>query len=719
MQAHPFTFEKNQVVHDNLSNKYYRILFVLPDQSICYWIDINSDSNIPKLFSAEDLSIKIATGAFDLVIDPQALKNSPELSEAMIRIQDERYLLIEDLVVSEPDIYDRTSRKALLDKTALEKGVSSNNLYRYLGMFWRGGMTKDALVPSFNHCGTAHKSNAPQQNRMGRPAKETDKYGNERAVFGKVLTEKDYENFEKAYQEYYIACGKKARFSRAYNRMKDELYVSFSPEDPNHPVALPSNQIPSFSQFRLWIKRNQNIVEDTKAQEGENRFELSHRGITGASEIGLFGPGAVAQIDATIADYYLVRKTDRSSVIGRPVLYFIRDVYSHIVIGMHITLENPSWDSALMALKNCVDDKVEYCKRYGIDITPETWPCNSMPYSITADNGEMKGTRAEDVVKKLGITVDNCPAYRGDLKGIIEKSFDTLNIRLMDITPGYVDKDQGIRGGKDYRREACLDLEQFTKIVIHCVLFYNNAHYMKDYEPTPEMRALNVPSVPRDLWNFGVRYATGAMKTVPKNDMLRVLLPRETATITERGISLHGLYYTCDKAEQENWFSAARIQGRSKVSVAFDPTCVDHIYLFDDYEGTQVCSLVGKSTRYAGITAEEADRREVENKTRYENYHAKYESQASTELHWQVKSVIEAAQQSGAAAAEIHKTLNKHNIRNERDEEKRDLSGANEAQKEQAIYFNSDCSEAKPAEDDAHDPVLDDITRALTDAGLL
>src|SRR5699024_11939342 len=62
------------------------------------------------------------------------------------------------------------------------------------------------------------------------------------------------------------------------------------------------------------------------------------------------GPGTRFQIDATIADIYLVSSLDVNKVIGRPVIYAVLDVYSRIITGLYVGLEGPSWIGAMMAL---------------------------------------------------------------------------------------------------------------------------------------------------------------------------------------------------------------------------------------------------------------------------------------------------------------------------------------------------------------------------------
>lgn len=84
-------------------------------------------------------------------------------------------------------------------------------------------------------------------------------------------------------------------------------------------------------------------------------------------------PGEKIQIDATVADVYLVSEFNREWIIGRPVLYFCKCVWSSMIVGFHIGLEGPNFEQARMALMNMVEDKVEYCKQFDIDINEKNY----------------------------------------------------------------------------------------------------------------------------------------------------------------------------------------------------------------------------------------------------------------------------------------------------------------------------------------------------------
>src|SRR5699024_5336891 len=172
--------------------------------------------------------------------------------------------------------------------------------------------------------------------------------------------------------------------------------------------------------------------------------------------------GKIFKIDAAIEYLYLVIALDINKVIGGQVIYAVLDVYSRILTGLYVGLEGPSWIGAMMALDNMVADKVEFCKQYGIDITPEQWPTHHLPEIIIADRGEFEGYSVDNLINNLNIKIENTTAYRGDLKGIVERKFRTFNGKVKQKAPGAIQKEYRERGDRDYRLDATLNLKEFT-----------------------------------------------------------------------------------------------------------------------------------------------------------------------------------------------------------------------------------------------------------------
>lgn len=689
------------LIRETENSLVYRVLYVSDETG--YWICMDASRNIPEIIDINDLKTKLKTGICEAVMDRVTEWDESAISPARAAERERIFELIKDIVANEPGVYRRQERAALLREKVTATGIGINKLYTYLGRYWRGGMTPNALLPRFNERGS--KERVYTDKRPGRQKQN--------GLNGKILTDADKDNFARAIREHYSS-DTKPTLADTYNWMIAHMYVKPRFEGDTCPEQLPPEEKPSFRQFSYWHSKNRQIVEEQKKRK-PNRYELECRGSSGSSGDYVKGPGMAAQIDATIADYYLVQESDRNLIVGRPVMFFIKDVKTRMITGMHVTLENASWNCALMALKNSAENKAVFCKRYGVNITDEEWPCHHLPKSIVADNGEMEGSGVEEIIAKLGIVIENAPPYRGDLKGIIERNFRMMDMKLRYIVPGHVEKDDGQRGSINRRKEACIDIKTFTGMIIRCVLFYNNYHVMKTYERSPEMIRNGIRAVPRSLWNYGMQYQSGALQVIPWNDILRILLLKDTASVTDRGISFRGLFYTCEKAKKELWFDKARITSRWRLPVNYDPTCLDHIYIIEEDGSLIQCSLLGKSSAFAGFSEDE--RNNIMEKDRQDQINAAQdEEKANTALQLELEKQTERCKNekkdNGTASAKA--ILDQHRARKQRREEIENQSGEAAAKKAQAAAETGEaCSQneqAKPAVD-AMDAAIDEALK--------
>lgn len=231
-----------------------------------------------------------------------------------------------------------------------------------------------------------------------------------------------------------------------------------------------------------------------------------------------------------------------------------------------------------LALKNTTEDKVAFCKKYGIQITEKDWPTSGLSDSITGDRGPMKGYNADNLVHGLNVTVSTLPPYRADWKGIVEQLFRLMNIRVILQLPGALNPDKE-RGDRDVRLDAVLDIDQFTAILIKAILYHNNDHYMDWYELDKDMVASGVKPIPRELFLWGLCNKSGRPRKRDSESIRIHLLPGGEATVTQKGIRFKNEYYTCPKAEEENWRFIARNRGTWKVEIAYDPRVPEIIYL--------------------------------------------------------------------------------------------------------------------------------------------
>lgn len=335
-------------------------------------------------------------------------------------------------------------------------------------------------------------------------------------------------------------------------------------------------------------------------------FEKTLRPLLGNSTFEAIGPGYRYQIDATIADVYLVSRIDRNTIVGRPVFYVVIDVWSRLIVGLYIGLEQASWATAMMAIHNVTLNKVEFCRQFDIEIDPDDWPNTPLASVLLGDRGELLSKQANRLAEVLGLEVENTPPYRADWKGIVERQFRLLPAKFAADVKGYVEKDFAQRTGPDYRLDASLTLHEFTKIAIHCILEHNTTP-INGYPLENSMVAQEIPAIPTHLWKWGSQNRMGALVRHSENKLMFALLPTAEANVTANGISFLGRNYYSAEVHQRNWFTKAREKGRFKVKISYHPHNLNNIYLHDPAyrDNFTVCTLINTNTSDLCLYVEE------------------------------------------------------------------------------------------------------------------
>jgi len=583
----------NTVITDLDTGEQHIVLWTSPHEGYGYWYNLSINSRVPSVFAIQDTAKGIIEGRYETSAQPVEVHPEETLSETERSIRDSRWSKIQHIVTDEPNIYEKGKRSQLVQNAARQNEVSIEQLYRLIDLYWRRGKSKNALLPAYANCGGKGKARRQKSAKLGAKPRSG-------SSIGKILSDADYFNFDRATRKYYLNQQKRSMKSTYEKLLQD--YYAYKTDDGRLKLPEPP-ALPSFRQFQYWYYKNRDIISETKKREGERSFDLNSRAVTGKSDYGLMGPGAQFQVDATVGDVYLLSRFDRSNLVGRPIIYFILDVFSRMVVGMGVGLEGPSWNALADAIINMAADKVAFCRQYGIGITEDEWPCRHVPASLLGDRGELESKNADNLVSMFGIRVINAPPYRADLKGIIEQHFRTININGISQLPGSVKPDMSKRGGHDYRLDAELDINQVTKILIKCVLYYNNHHYLETFEKSEAMMMDGVEAIPVKLWEWGVKNLSGALRSYPEDVVKFAVLPTEKAMVTAKGIRFKGLFYSCDSAKAENWFERARSSKMWAITVAYDSRDMANIYIWNTgLRQYETCYLLDWNSKNAGRT---------------------------------------------------------------------------------------------------------------------
>lgn len=565
--------------------------------------DADDPKAYPFLVDLPDVEDMVEAGAWRIVEGEMPVPPADAaLTDAQLAKRDENWDVIAPLVTEHvPSIFLKRRRVALVSEAAKLHGWSERWVKTLLLRAFHGGMVRGSTDSEYERCGG---KGSP------RPAAEGDPKRGRKVVYGSKTGKNVTDDMRRMFL---IAADEWERNAKldlpAAYRLCMRMFFAEEVEqlDPTWPTYIPTAEyekagLPRFEQFAYHVRRDRDRMESERRRLGARKWDMKNRSLLSDSTLEAWGPGARYQIDATIIDVYIRSRRNRRKLLGRATLYVVIDVFSRMIVGFSLSLDPPSWQAAMTALANAVTDKVAFCARFGITITHDQWSSNHLCGILEGDRGEIEGAGVLGSIERFGITVENAAAYRADWKGIVESRFRILQADWKPYVDGYIDVDFRERGGRDYRLDAVLDMDDLTRIVIRQILYFNNFHELKGYHRHPALTEDRVPSVPRDLWNWGVANL-GGLPRVPREELfLFALLPTAEASITAQGIYYHGNHYTCPYAVRHRWFEKARKDGRGKCTISYDKRDADRIFVHIDGEpdGFQTALLTPSSRRRLG-----------------------------------------------------------------------------------------------------------------------
>jgi len=593
---------------------------------------------MPKIYDLEKIQEEIYCNKLIKVKDPFCkVINDEELTKVQIEKRNNDWNVINKYwEKNRNELLSSSFRNKTLNIISKEVSISLSTVKKVFYRYWQRGMNKNALLPDYINSGAGGKQRILANSKVGRPRKP-NYYG--KIIAGMNITDDAKKQFEIAINRYYRN-NKKISLTEAYTLMLKDFYSDSYKENGVAKYRVwDSSRIPTYYQFYYWFKKNEDIQKNIKFRNSEKEFNLKKRELLSNSVQETDGPGTRFQVDATIADVYLVSSLNRNRIIGRPIVYAIIDVFSRLVTGIYVGLEGPSWIGAMMALDNMICDKAKYCKRYGIEISEEEWPCKHIPEIIIADRGEFEGYSVENLINNLDIKVENTSPYRGDLKGIVERSFRTTNEKIKHKTPGAIQKEFRERGDRDYRLDSTLTLDEFTKIYINMIL-HHNKKIIDKYPMEKEMIADEITATPINLWNWGIENKKGRLKTVDRDIFRLNILPKGKSSISRAGIRFKGLHYSSDRAIREQWFINLKIKN---INVVYDPRNMSKIYIpFNNGLNYDECYLTEVSSQYKDCLLEEVIFNE-ELESELKEKHLREQHQNNIDLDKEIDNIVNQA----------------------------------------------------------------------------
>lgn len=474
-----------------------------------------------------------------------------EISASARKTMHERFTIISGIL---PYVGDKRKRSQRIADAAEKYKVSQNTVKNYLGLYLA---YQDISVL------------APKEKKKKRELTQDEK------------------NMRWALNKFYYTKEKQS-LSTVYTLMLKEKYCDRNGKLPEH--------YPSMHQLRYFYEKTKKMQTYYISRDGLKDYQRNHRPLLGDG-VQEFCSVGVGMLDGTVCDIYLV--DDAGHLVGRPILLACVDAYTSFCYGYSLL-----WEGGVYSLRNLmlnvIADKKEWCRKFGILIDKEQWDCDRLPGLMLTDMGTEYTSENFGQITELGVTIQNLPAYRPELKGQVEKFFDLIQSEYKKHLKGkgVIEPDYRERGAHDYRKDACLTMRDFETVILRCILYYNSQRIIENFPYTEEMLQEEVKLFASSIFEWGKQKEGVNLIPVSKEELILTLLPRTTGKLTRFGLRVKGMRYHADG------YTEKYLKG-GEVTVAYNPEDVSHVWLFEN-GNYQIFDLI--ESRFRGKDMVEAEK---------------------------------------------------------------------------------------------------------------
>lgn len=298
------------------------------------------------------------------------------------------------------------------------------------------------------------------------------------------------------------------------------------------------------------------LREMTKAREGSKaarqRFAPVQPGLRPR------GPLTIVQIDRTKVDVELVDDRTRT-VLGRPWLTLLLDVFTRCVLGFHLSFDAPSATGVALAIAQGVLPKSEWLRQRGIALP---WTMNGLPHTVHLDNAREFHSRAlKRGCQQHGIRIQHRPPATPRFGGHIERLMGTLMGRVHAL-PGSTFSNVAARGDYPAERKAVLTLAEFERFLALKVLgsYHHKVH-----------SALG--KTPAAAWDDAIKASGERRQPDDPASFMLDFLPFEERTVRREGVRLFNVLYV------DGALASLLDRADRRSQVKYDPYSMDAVFV--------------------------------------------------------------------------------------------------------------------------------------------
>jgi len=307
-----------------------------------------------------------------------------------------------------------------------------------------------------------------------------------------------------------------------------------------------------------------------KHRESKRNAERLYRNTDGMFPAGKY-PLDVIQIDHTPMDVIVVDEQYRQP-LPRPFLTLAIDIYSRMIVGFYISLEEPSYFSVSQCLTQAILPKEKVLRDYGVDGEWNIW---GIPRALHVDNGQdFRSVELQRSCEEYNISIEWRPVARPQFGGHIERLIGTAMQNVHSI-PGTTFSNIKQKGEYNSEKEAVMTLQElehwFCEYVVNV------------YHKTIHSSIVMTPEKKLEIGIFGDEHelGKGLPEKIEDEDYFKIsLLPSVKRTVQQFGVSVDNIHYYHDVLRR--WIKSKDDNGDARKFIfKIDPRDISTIWFYD------------------------------------------------------------------------------------------------------------------------------------------
>lgn len=279
-----------------------------------------------------------------------------------------------------------------------------------------------------------------------------------------------------------------------------------------------------------------NAYEVTKARYGKKILKDKYEAAAGSFPNADY-PLAYVQIDHTPLDVEIVDEQYRET-IGRAYLTLAIDVFSRMVVGYYLSLDEPSSISVAMCISSAILSKKRKLLELGID---GEWDVEGLMDSVHSDNGsDFRTLHLSKACLKYDINWEYRPIDGAKFGGHIERLLGIVNLE-MHVLDGTTKSNIVMKGAYDSAKNACLTLRDLEYYIVYWIVnvYHKSKHSILDAPPLQMWE--------EGIWGTKFKPGTGLKERVADEATLFLdFAPEFESTIQRTGVKKDKLFYFSD-----------------------------------------------------------------------------------------------------------------------------------------------------------------------------